>query len=120
MRQARCPDGNDLGLRRFSFSSEAEDIVVMKNGDHFTGEVKRLQDGLLYIETDYVSGNIGLDWAQVQSVQSTAVYQIVLNNGQRLEGKIEKESQEAGKPENFLIHEATGGSPGRVGRGYQA
>ncbi len=39
---------------------------------------------------------------------STAVYQIVLNNGQRLEGKIEKESPESGKLEDFLIHEASG------------
>jgi len=36
--------------------------VVMNNGDRFTGEVKRLQNGLLYVETEYVSGNIALDW----------------------------------------------------------
>jgi putative salt-induced outer membrane protein YdiY len=83
------------------------DLVVMKNGDHFTGKVKRLQNGLLYIETDYASGNIGLDWNQVQSVQSTATYRIVLNNGHRLEGKIEKTSGEEPKTEDFLIREAT-------------
>src|SRR5271156_4272132 len=71
------------------------DVVVMNNGDHFTGKVKRLQNGLLYVETDYVSGNIGLDWNQVESVQSTATYRITLNNGKRLEGKIEKQSGEA-------------------------
>jgi putative salt-induced outer membrane protein YdiY len=85
-----------------------KDVVVMNNGDHFTGKVKRLQNGLLYVETDYVSGNIGLDWTQVQSVQSTATYRIVLNNGQRLEGKIEKDSGEKAKPQDFLIREATG------------
>jgi putative salt-induced outer membrane protein YdiY len=84
-----------------------KDVVVMNNGDRFTGKVKRLQNGLLYVETDYVSGNIGLDWNQVQSVQSTATYRIVLNNGQRLEGKIEKNSGEKTKPEDFLIREAT-------------
>jgi putative salt-induced outer membrane protein YdiY len=82
------------------------DVVVMNNGDHFTGKVKRLQNGLLYVETDYVSGNIGLDWNQVQAVQSTATYRIVLNNGQRLVGRIEKQSGEA-KTEDFLIREAT-------------
>jgi putative salt-induced outer membrane protein YdiY len=79
----------------------------MNNGDHFTGQVKRLQDGLLYVETDYASGNIGLDWDQVQSVQSTATYRIVLNNGKRLEGKIEKRSGEKAKGEDFVIREAT-------------
>jgi len=80
----------------------------MNNGDHFTGQVKRLKNGLLFIETDYASGNIGLDWDQVQSVQSTATFQIVLNNGQRLVGKIEKASVENAKREDFLIREATG------------
>ncbi|HSS97879.1 MAG TPA: DUF481 domain-containing protein [Terriglobales bacterium] len=79
----------------------------MNNGDHFTGEVKRLQNGLLFVETEYVSENIGLDWNQVQSVQTTATYRIVLNNGQRLDGKIEKDTSAKGKTEDFLIREAT-------------
>src|SRR6266478_6053812 len=83
-----------------------QDVVVMNNGDHFTGQVKRLKNGLLFIETDYASGNIGLDWDQVQSVQSTATFQIVLNNGQRLEGKSEKRSGEKAKSEDFVIREA--------------
>jgi putative salt-induced outer membrane protein YdiY len=84
-----------------------KDIIIMNNGDHFTGQVKRLQNGLLYVETDYVSGNVALDWTQVQSVQSSATYKIILNNGQRLEGKIEKTSGEKAKTEDFLIREAT-------------
>ncbi len=87
--------------------AKRKDVVIMDNGDHFTGQVKRLQNGLLYVETDYVSGNIALDWDQVQSVQSTATYRIVLNNGQRLEGMIEKAPVETGKTEDFLIREAT-------------
>jgi hypothetical protein len=79
----------------------------MNNGDHFTGEVKRLENGLLYVETDYVAGNIGLDWNQVHSVQSTATYRIVLNNGTRLEGKIEKVAGENAQDHDFLIQEAT-------------
>jgi putative salt-induced outer membrane protein YdiY len=90
-----------------SAQAKRKDMVVMNNGDHFTGEVKRLQNGLLYVETDYVSENIGLDWNQVQSVQSTATYRIVLNNGKRVEGKIEKGPSDKGKPEDFLIQEAT-------------
>jgi putative salt-induced outer membrane protein YdiY len=84
-----------------------KDVVVMTNGDRLTGKVKRLQNGLLYVETDYASGNIGLDWNQVQSVQSSATYRIVLNNGQRLEGKIEKISGANATREDFLIREAT-------------
>src|SRR5580698_924895 len=87
--------------------AKRKDVVIMSNGDHFTGQVKRLENGLLYIETDYVSGNIGLDWNQVQSVESTATYRIVLNDGRRLEGKIEKHTVDKEKKEDFVIHEAT-------------
>ena len=84
-----------------------KDIVVMKNGDHLTGQVKRLENGLLYVETEYASGNLALDWNQVKSIQSTATYRIVLNNGHRLNGKIEKHSAEEVQGPDFLIHEAT-------------
>jgi putative salt-induced outer membrane protein YdiY len=87
--------------------AKGKDVVIMNNGDHFTGQVKRLQNGLLFVETDYVSGSIGLDWNQVESVQSTATFHIVLNNGHRLVGKIEKMPSEKAKPEDFLIREAT-------------
>jgi len=87
--------------------AKRKDVVIMNNGDHFTGQVKRLENGLLFIETDYVSGNIGLDWNQVQSVESTATYRIVLNDGRRLEGKIEKHTVEKEKKEDFVIREAT-------------
>ena len=91
----------------FPAQAKRKDVVIMNNGDHFTGEVKRLENGLLYVETDYVAGSIGLDWNQVHSVQSTATYRIVLNNGTRLEGKIEKVSGEKAKEPDFLIQEAT-------------
>jgi hypothetical protein len=91
----------------FPAQAKRQDVVIMNNGDHLTGQVKRLQNGLLYVETEYVSGNISLDWNQVKSVQSTATYRIVLNTGQRLVGKIEKESGEKAKTGDVLIREAT-------------
>jgi hypothetical protein len=48
------------------------DTVIMKNGDRLTGEVKKLEQGVLYIETDYFSGSVGVDWLQVEKVESTA------------------------------------------------
>jgi hypothetical protein len=90
-----------------SAQARRNDVVIMNNGDHFTGDVKSLQNGLLFVETDYVSSKIALDWNQVQSVQSTATFQIVLNNGQRLVGKFEKIAGQKVNGEDFLIHEAT-------------
>jgi hypothetical protein len=66
------------------------DVVTMKNGDRFTGEVKRLQSGILYIETDYASSNLAVDWSQVQNVKSTAMYLITLSNGKHVTGQLER------------------------------
>jgi hypothetical protein len=41
--------------------AKRKDVVIMNNGYRFTGEVKRLENGLLYVETDYVASSIGLD-----------------------------------------------------------
>jgi hypothetical protein len=86
--------------------AKRKDIVIMNNGDRFTGEVKSLQNGLLYMETDYASGKIAVDWNQVESVQSTAAYRIVLNNGQRFEGEIERQPGAKTKTDDFVIREA--------------
>jgi putative salt-induced outer membrane protein YdiY len=67
-----------------------EDLVIMKNGDRLTCEVKNLESGVLYVSLDYVSGNVGLDWKQVEKVQSKGFYQITLRNGDHFEGSIER------------------------------
>jgi putative salt-induced outer membrane protein YdiY len=83
-----------------------QDVVVMRNGDHFTGDVKSLQDGVLSVQTDYVSGNIGLDWNQVEAVESTATYQVVLDDGRRLVGTIERVSGKGANGAEFHIRQA--------------
>lgn len=70
--------------------AKRHDIVVMKNGDQLSGEVKKLENGLLFFDVDYVSGSIQLDWLQVEKVQSTGVFQIVFKNGDHLSGTIGK------------------------------
>jgi len=98
-----------LLLLSICLAAEAQhkDVVVMNNGDHFTGQIKRLQDGLLYVETPYVSSNIGLDWNQVKSIESTATYRIVLNNGHRYVGTLAKDFSENKESADFSIREAT-------------
>ena len=70
--------------------AKRHDIVVMKNGDQLSGEVSKLENGLLFFDVDYVSGSIQLDWLQVEKVQSTGIFQIVFKNGEHLSGTIGK------------------------------
>ncbi len=70
--------------------AKRKDLVIMKNEDRLTGEVKKLEHGVLYVDLDYVSGSIGLDWLKVERVQSSGGFQVVLKNGERVAGTIEK------------------------------
>lgn len=84
------------------------DVVIMKNGDRLSGNVKKLEHGVLYIETVYLPSSVGVDWKQVESIQSTATFQIVLIGGERLVGKIEKLPKPDAQNENFVIRDDRG------------
>src|SRR5881275_1667769 len=64
------------------------DLIVMTNGDRFTGDVKKLENGILYVETDYISGSVGLDWSKVDKLQSSASFQLLLKDGSRVQGTV--------------------------------
>jgi hypothetical protein len=38
------------------FARDKTDVIVMKNGDHLTGQVKGLDEGVLYVSMDYILG----------------------------------------------------------------
>jgi putative salt-induced outer membrane protein YdiY len=82
-----------------------KDVVIMKNGDRLSGNLKRLENGVLYIDTVYLSDSIGVDWRQVESIQSNATYQVTLVSGKRVMGTIEQLTQAGAEGKNFVIHE---------------
>jgi len=88
--------------------AKRKDLVIMKNGDRLTGEVKKLEHGVLYVDLAYVSGSVGLDWLEVERVQSTGGFQVVLNNGERVSGTIEKKATAEAPDRDFAIHAAQG------------
>jgi Protein of unknown function, DUF481 len=79
------------------------DVVTMKNGDRLTGEVKGLASGVLFIETDYASSNLSVDWNQVLSVKSTATYLITLASGVHVTGKLERLPETKEHPDDVTI-----------------
>jgi Protein of unknown function, DUF481 len=85
-----------------------KDVVVMKNGDHLTGTVKKLENGILYIDTDYFSDTTGVDWFQVETIRTTSSFQVILKNGERVAGTIEKEPSAEAPGKDFQIHTGTG------------
>lgn len=62
------------------------DVLVFKNGDRLTGEVKGLDRGRLRFDTD-ATGTISVEWAHLASLESRQVLQVELTSGMRYTGQ---------------------------------
>ncbi len=80
-----------------------DDVVVMKNGDTFTGEIKELQHGELVFKSDYMKDSVHLDWKRVRSLRSKDTYIVTLSNGQRMVGTIRKASGATKENAGFVL-----------------
>lgn len=79
---------SDLFLSTPAFSRDKTDVLVMRNGDRFTCEIKRLDGGLLLVDLDYVDGAISVDWNKVASLQSQALFLVQLQDGSRYSARM--------------------------------
>lgn len=64
-----------------TFAKHNDDVVVLKNGDRLTGEIKGLQRGELKIKADYMAEAVRLDWARIARLESKSVFIISLVDG---------------------------------------
>lgn len=69
--------------------ADKTDVVVLKNGDKITGEVKSLDRGRLSFSTDSM-GTVSIEWDDIQVVLSETGQSIELANGQRFYGPLTK------------------------------
>src|SRR5215471_8565 len=93
-------------------AKQKDDIVVMKNGDAFTGEVKELEHGELVFKSDYMKDSVHLDWKRVQSLRSKDEFIVSISDGRRLTGNIERSAtSENGQLDVVVVEQ---GSPIRI------
>jgi hypothetical protein len=86
-------------------SKRKDDVVVMKNGDRLTGEIKRLEEGKLIFSASYMTGDVALDWRGVERVESKDEYSVYLTSGASHTGLISKQpARDAEAGASFLIH----------------
>jgi putative salt-induced outer membrane protein YdiY len=64
-----------------ALAKNVDDVVVLKNGDRLTGEIKGLQRGELRIKSDYMAEAVRLDWAKVERLESKSTFMIWLVDG---------------------------------------
>jgi hypothetical protein len=63
------------------------DVVALRNGDKVTGEIKKLEYGLLELSTDHM-GTVKIEWDQVASVESTHSFDVERIGGDRVYGSL--------------------------------
>ena len=68
-----------------TFAKHTDDVVVLRNGDRLTGEIKGLQRGELKIKADYMAEAVRLDWARIERIESKSTFIISLVNGKLFE-----------------------------------
>jgi len=56
------------------FARESTDVIVMKNGDDLTGEIKGLNDGVLYMSMQYILGTSSVQWSKVERLESKQLF----------------------------------------------
>ncbi len=83
------------------------DVLVMKNGDHMTCEVKGLDGGILYVSFDYIDGTALVDWSKVARIESEQSFLVKTEKGVVYKGKL-RTGTGAGRPLQIQVVEAPG------------
>jgi len=65
------------------------DVITVENGDTITGAIDSMSAGKLALNTDY-AGVIKIKWREVQQIDSRYVYEVRLDDGERLYGRFAK------------------------------
>ena len=77
-----------LGLAKPLSAREKSDVIVMKNGDKITCEIKRLQSNTLFIKVHYILNTISVDWTEVDHVESKQLFLVKTQDGSIYKGAL--------------------------------
>ena len=84
---------------------ESTDVIVMKNGDHLTGEIKGLSGGVLYISMQYILGTSQVQWSKVDHIESKQLFLVKTENGNVYTGTLSTANVETGRPMTIEVVE---------------
>ena len=96
----------NLVLALTAVAKNVDDVVVLKNGDRLTGEIKGLQGGELRVKSDYMAEAVRLDWARVERLESKSVFMIWLVDGKLVTNVIRLLPGNSSEIANFVIGNA--------------
>ena len=77
-----------LGAMPLFAQGKNTDVIVMKNGDRWTCEIKGLSGGVLSVKLDYVDGTVAVQWSQVAHLDSNRLFLVKTESGAVYTGRI--------------------------------
>jgi hypothetical protein len=86
---------------------EKVDVLVMRNGDRMTCEVKGLESGVLYVSFDYIDGTTSVDWAKVARLESTQLFVVKTEDGSVYTGTLGTSETATGRPVTIKVFEGS-------------
>ena len=85
-----------------------DDILILKNGDRITGEIKKLERGNIHIDADYGDNVFIIEWEEVERVESSQNFVVQTSRGKRLSGSIQTDASDSSR---VLVEDAGGTVP---------
>ena len=68
------------------------DVVKLKNADRLSGQIKKLEQRSLSLETSY-AGVVKIDWRMIEHISTDQPVEVELDSGLRVRGRIEESDQ---------------------------
>jgi Protein of unknown function, DUF481 len=69
------------------------DSIVLDNGDRMTGEIKKMEYGMLYFKSTRAIGTLQFDWLRIRRIHSIASYEFELASGIHMVGVIAEDPE---------------------------
>jgi len=81
------------------------DVIVMKNGDRLTGEIKGLDSGVLYVSMDYILGTSSVQWSKVDHLESKQLFLVKTQDGSVYTGTLSTAETAEARPMKIEVAE---------------
>jgi Protein of unknown function, DUF481 len=88
---------------------EKSDILVMRNGDRLTCEIKSLDSGTLAIGLDYAAGTVSINWGKVDHIESKQLFLVKTQDGVIYAGSLSTPATPGTRPTKIEVVKAATG-----------
>src|SRR6201993_2334495 len=81
------------------------DVMVMTNGDRMTCTIKGLNEGVLYVDFDYIDGTASVDWTKVARLESNQLFLVKTEDGSVYAGTLSTPEEGGNRPLKIQVVE---------------